>query len=414
MFKSDFLKSISVLAGGTIVAQIVTFLAMLYLTKVYLPDSFGLLSLGTSLISICLPLATLRFDKAIVIAESDKEIYNLVVLSLLTNVIVSVAILILGVFLYFFNIIDQVHYPLVFIIPFSVFLYGLINVFQMYFDKRSKFKITSRAVIIDAFSKSGMQFVLFKTFPLLGMLIGYVFALTIGVSYYFFNTVSFFKNCKKQATKQSLILVAKKYDKFPKFYALSNILKSASHNICSFTFPVFFSLAVLGNFSIAFKIVKLPAQLISMALRRVYCPKAAKLYLTDKRAMLKLYFKSTKVLLFIAIGPFIIFELFADDLFILFFKESWWSAAVYAKVILIYVFFNIVNALAHENMIILGLQKTFLIVEIVWLVLSLILIYIASILESSFLAVLFYALVGVFMEIIVFLIQYIKLRNELK
>lgn len=413
MFKSDFLKNISVLAGGTIVAQIVTFIATLYLTQLYLPDSFGLLSLGTSIISVCLPFATLRFDKAIIISENDKEIYNLVVLSLISNTIISILILILGIILYFFNVINDVHYPLIFIIPFSVFLYGLINIFQMYFDKRLKFKTTSKAVILDAFSKTGMQFILFKSFPFLGMLLGYVFALTAGVSYYLFNTVSFYRNCKEHTSKKSLYQTAKKYDKFPKFYALSNILKSASHNICSFTFPILFSLSVLGNFSIAFKIVKLPAQLVSMALRRAYCPKAAKLYLTDKKAMLKLYFKSTKVLLLISIGPFILFEIFADDLFVLFFKESWWSAAGYAKVILIYVFFNIVNALAHENMIILGLQKTFLIVEIIWLVLSLVLIYIASTLESSFLAVLFYALVGVFMETVVFLIQYKKLRSEL-
>lgn len=413
MIKSDFLKSISVLAGGTMVAQVVTFLATIYLTQLYLPDSFGLLSLGTSIISLCIPFATLRFDKAITIAENDKEIYNLIVLSFISNTFVSVTILIIGLIIYSFNLFTIIHYSLVFIIPFSVFLYGLINVFQMYFDKRAKFNITSKNVIIDALSKSGIQFALHKVFPFLGMFLGYVAALIISTSYYYYNTVSLIKSCKENISKKSLYTTAKKYDKFPKFYALSNILKSASHNVCSFMFPLLFSLAILGNFSIAFKIVKLPAQLLSMAIRRAYCPKGASLYLTDKLALLKLYLKSTKVLILISIIPFIIFQIFADDLFRFFFKESWWAAADYAKVILFYVLFNIINSLAHENMIIFGLQKTLLFIEIIWLILSLVLIFVASYLDSAYLAVVFYALVGVLMEIIVFTIQYKKIRSEL-
>lgn len=268
MIKSEFLKSISVLAGGTMVAQVVTFLATIYLTQLYLPDSFGLLSLGTSIISLCIPFATLRFDKAITIAENDKEIYNLIVLSFISNTFVSVTILIIGLIIYFFNLFTIIHYSLVFIIPFSVFLYGLINVFQMYFDKRAKFNVTSKNVIIDALSKSGIQFALHKVFPFLGMFLGYVAALTISLSYYYYNTVSLIALCKENISKKSLYATAKKYDKFPKFYALSNILKSASHNVCSFTFPLLFSLTILGNFSIAFKIVKLPAQLLSMAIRQ--------------------------------------------------------------------------------------------------------------------------------------------------
>ena len=414
MIKSEFLKSISVLAGGTMVAQVVTFLATIYLTQLYLPDSFGLLSLGTSIISLCIPFATLRFDKAITIAENDKEIYNLIVLSFISNTFVSISILIIGIVLYIFNFTNIIiHYSLVFIIPFSVFIYGLINVFQMYFDKRAKFNITSKNIIIDALSKSGIQFALHKVFPFLGMFLGYVAALIISTSYYYYNTVSLIKSCKENISKKSLYVTAIKYDKFPKFYALSNILKSASHNVCSFTFPLLFSLSILGNFSIAFKIVKLPAQLLSMAIRRAYCPEGASLYLTDKTALLKLYLKSTKVLILISIIPFIIFQIFADDLFRFFFKESWWAAADYAKIILYYVFFNIINSLAHENMIIFGLQKALLFIEIIWLILSLVLIFVASYLDSAYLAVVFYALVGVLMEIIVFTIQYKKIRSEL-
>lgn len=410
-FKSEFLKNISVLAGGTAVAQTITFVATLYLTKLYLPESLGLLSLATSIVSMLLPLATLRYDKAIVIAEDEKESYSLILLSILSSTALFLVISLIGLGLYMFNLIDKSKTPLLLIIPSSVFFYGLINIFQMYFERNSKFGVTSKAAIIDAVSKSGFQFILFKYFPFVGMLLGYFLTLIVNTTFYLSNTKGFIKKCLEYYNKSSLISTAIKYNKFPKYFTWSNMLDSTAQNICSILFPIFFSLSILGSFSIAFKIVRLPALLISMAVRRSYYPKASS-YILEKKPLFKFYLKSSKILILISVIPVILFQLFADELFQLFFDESWWSAASYAKIILIYVFINFINSLAHENMIIFGLQKTFLIIEIIWILLSISLIYWAYIINNSFLAVIFYSLSGVIMELLVFVIQFNKLKKN--
>ena len=413
ILKNKLLKNTGLLVGGTAIAQVITFLATLFLTKLYAPESFGLLSLCTSFISAFLPLSTLRYDKAIVIAEDEKEVYGLVALSFLSSILLAGISCCVAIILYSFQLVIKEHYILLLMVPIGILLFSFISIFQMYFEKSNGFKVTSKGAIVVAFTKSSAQFGLFYTFPLLGMVLGYILALIIGCTYYFCNTVNFFKKLYKFSNRETLLRTAKKYYKFPKYFTFSNVLKSVSQNICSFTFPIFFSLSVLGSFSIAFKIVKLPSSLIAAAIRRAYCPEGAKLYNTDKLKFFKLYLKTSKFLVLISIIPVIIMELFTDDLFHLFFDESWWDAAIYAKIILGYVFFNFINSLAHENMIIFGLQKTFLVIEAIWLVLSFCLVYIAYLYQDSYLAVIFYSVLGMVMEIVIFIIQYKKLKGML-
>jgi len=404
LFKNKVINNISLLVGGTAIAQIITFFGMLYLTKIYAPDSFGLLSLGTSLISLLVPLATLRYDKAIVLAKNEKETNNLLLLCFFISISFFILLLIIGLVIYLFDLINN-NYILVILIPLGTLLFGLINIFQMYFEKQSRFKVTSLVSVIDASSKVSIQYFLSSVFPLLGMMLGYISALIINIGYYGIKSRKLFYQIFTSTSKKNIKIVAKKYEKFPKYFTWSNVIDSASQNVCSLTFPVLFSLSVLGNFSLAYKIVRLPALLIAMATRRAYYPKANELFVNNKSKFIAFYKKGSLTLFFMAVIPVLSFHFFAEDIFDFFFDPNWLPAAKYAKIILWYVFANFCNSLAHENMIIFGLQKSFLFIEVIWFLLSLSLIYIAYLFEEPYFAVLLYVISGVVMELMVFFIQ---------
>jgi len=406
LFKNKVINNISLLVGGTAIAQIITFFGMLYLTKIYAPDSFGLLSLATSLVSLLVPLATLRYDKAIVLAKEGKETNNLLLLCFFISISFFIFLLVIGLAIYLFDLINNnQHYILIILIPLGTLLFGLISVFQTYFEKQSRFRVTSSVAVIDASSKVGIQYFLSSIFPLLGMVLGYISALIINISYYVIKSRKLFSQILISTSKKDLNFVAKKYDKFPKYFTWSNVIDSASQNVCSLVFPFLFSLSILGNFSLAYKIVRLPALLISMATRRAYYPKANELFTNNKSKFITFYKKGSLALFFIAILPVLCFHFFAEDIFNFFFDPNWLPAAKYAKIILWYVFANFCNSLAHENMIIFGLQKRFLFLEIIWFLLSLGLIYIAYLFDEPYFAVVFYAISGIVMEIMVFLMQ---------
>ncbi len=407
-FKKDGLvKNIGVLAGGTAMAQLITFVATIYLTRVYLPEDFGMLSLLTSIVSLLAPVSSMRYNKAIILAENKKELKALLHLCSTINLSLFFILCVIAVVFWALSGILQIerYCSLLWLLPLAVVLFGFTNIFQSYNEKISRFKLASTVAFSEASSKSLLQYFLHNIFPKIGLLLGYVGALALNFFIYITTYVRT-RNTENRIEKAALKAVAKKYNKFPKYFTLSNIIDSAAQNICSYVFPIFFTLEALGNFSIAFKIVRLPAMLIGMATRRVYYPKAADLFKKDPKSFFALYRKFTKTLFIIAVVPVILIELYIPDIFRLFFDQNWEPSIPYAQLILVYVFVNFINSLAHENMLIFGLQKQFLVAEIVWIICSFILIYLAYLHGDALLAVLLYVTSGVLMEIMVFVIQF--------
>ncbi len=410
--KGGLAKNVGILAGGTAMAQLITFVATIYLTRIYLPEDFGLLSLLTSIVSLLAPISSMRYNKAIALAVDKKELKSLLHLSGGINISLFAVLGIIAILLWVFGgMLGIENYKnLLWLLPLAVLLFGFTTIFQSYNEKMARFKLTSSVAFTEALSKSTLQYFLHTILPKIGLLIGYIGALVINFCIYL-GSYSRKRDKDTKVGSSDLKAVARKYDKFPKYFTWSNIIDSAAQNICAYTFPIFFTLDALGNFSIAFKIVRLPAMLIGMATRRVYYPKAADLFGNDKEAFFKLYKKSTKTLFLIAVVPVVLIAFFIPYIFDFFFNANWAPSIPYAQLILVYVFVNFINSLAHENMLIFGLQKAFLAAEVIWLLLSLGLIYVAYLFGDALLAVGLYVVGGVIMELMVFTIQYQAGKN---
>lgn len=79
---NDFLRSVTVLAGGTAAAQLLMVLLLPVLTRLYSPQDFNTLSVYLGLLSIFSVVATLRFELAISLPEEDGEAAHLLALGL--------------------------------------------------------------------------------------------------------------------------------------------------------------------------------------------------------------------------------------------------------------------------------------------------------------------------------------------
>lgn len=79
---SNFVKDVSILASGTIFAQILAILAAPIITRLYGPDIYGTMSLFVSITSIVSMISCLCYEYSIVLAENDKEAANMLMVSL--------------------------------------------------------------------------------------------------------------------------------------------------------------------------------------------------------------------------------------------------------------------------------------------------------------------------------------------
>ena len=80
--KNHFARSVGILAGGTAAGQAIIVAASPILTRLYTPEDFGVLAVYASLLSILGVVASLRYELAIPLPESDEEAANVTVLSL--------------------------------------------------------------------------------------------------------------------------------------------------------------------------------------------------------------------------------------------------------------------------------------------------------------------------------------------
>jgi O-antigen/teichoic acid export membrane protein len=79
--KNDF-KSILMLSGGTIVSQIIAFIAQPIATRIYSPEDFGVMAMVLAVFTMFSPIMNGHYNLSIVTSKEDDEAYILTKLSL--------------------------------------------------------------------------------------------------------------------------------------------------------------------------------------------------------------------------------------------------------------------------------------------------------------------------------------------
>ena len=100
MEKSKFVRQVSILAGGTALGQLVSIAASPLLTRLYTPESFGILAVYASTLAIMSISASLRYELAIPITNKDEDIAGIITLS---SSILMIVTLFISVILWFWG-----------------------------------------------------------------------------------------------------------------------------------------------------------------------------------------------------------------------------------------------------------------------------------------------------------------------
>jgi len=93
IIKSELTKNVLTLMTGTTIAQAIPIATSPFLTRLYTPADFGLLSLFMNLTVILSVVATGRYDLALMLPKEDKKAMNVLSLSITLTFIVSCLVL---------------------------------------------------------------------------------------------------------------------------------------------------------------------------------------------------------------------------------------------------------------------------------------------------------------------------------
>jgi lipopolysaccharide exporter len=345
---SSFGVNVLTLVTGTTIAQIITILASPIITRLYGPETFGLLALFTSITSIIGVIACMRYELAIMLPKSDEEAANVFGLSIIFVIIVSAVtipfLILLQQPVLLFLKAPQLG-PFLWLIPLVILVSGIYLALEYWNTRTKHFHRQSIARVMRSSSTTGTQLGLgFFGYASGGALIGasilgqMVASLTLGIQI-MRDHLSFFK---QNITWNGMYNALKRYNKFLKYDIWSALLNTISWQIPIFLLSYFFTTAVVGYYSLGMTVIQLPMSYIGSAIGQVFYQRAAEAFHQNK-----LSFLVTEVfdeLLKLSMFPMLVLTISGKDLFLIIFGPNWGEAGVYVQILSIWAIFWFISS----------------------------------------------------------------------
>lgn len=329
LFRSNFVKNAGKLASGTVLAQLIAFMTIPILSRMYSQEAYGLLAVFSTVVAFISSFATLKYDTALVLPKEDKDAYTLLKLSNIATLVITF----LCVILMFLPIPYFKQYEgLQVLIGIGVLLSVNYNNSVLWNIRHKQFTHTAISNVIQSIAIFIAQYSLYHYFELKGLIIGNVIGVSLAGIYLIINR-KFDWRIYRGITKQNMLEQGKRYIDFPKYFTAANAILSLSSSLPVLLFVKYIPLSQIGVYGMALRIISQPVSLISNSIRSVILADMAERK-NNNQSILKWYLKIFLGLFVISIFASFGLILLGDYIVSLFLGKEWVDAALYSKMLI--------------------------------------------------------------------------------
>lgn len=340
--KESFVFDVLTLAGGTTFAQILTVLAAPVLTRLYGPDDFGVWAIYLSITSIISVIACMRYEYSIMLPESSEEAVNLLGLSFLAVLLVT------GLT---FPVIWCFKEPIVnilnsqqignylWLVPPFIFVNGLFLALNSWNSRTKLFKRLSLSRVFSSVSSTvtqvGIGFI--EKTGASGLIVGSLAGQSIAT---FALGGQIWRDDRKLIVKnlswEKIYEGFKKYRKFSLVDTWGALMNSISWQLPAFLLSAFFTPAVVGFYSLGFRLLQMPMSLIGGSISQVFFQRASRAF--TEGTLASLVENVFRMLVVIGMFPILILTIVGSDVFTVIFGKAWAEAGIYAQILSLWAF----------------------------------------------------------------------------
>ncbi len=362
--KNEFIRNVSLLVGGTFIAQLIAIGSSPVLSRLYSPDDFGIFATFMAILGIVSTLSLLKYELAIVVEKNNKYANHLEVLNYLILIIFTVLFTI-GLSLVPVNVFEKLNLSIgnyIYLLTPLLIFTGVFAIQNNVLNREKKYKLLSLAKVINKIGIVVFQIIFgFTTFHFLGLIFGNLLGLIIVVIFIIIKRNNFFK-IFNNIKLIDLWSVANKHYRFPKYTAPQTLLNTLSNQAPIYILGYFYGLNVVGAYWMAMRIIQLPGLLIGTSVRQVYYQKASEIALNKKEAI-KLFNKTTLSLIKLIIIPVLVIFIFSKQLFILILGNDWELAGKFARWMILWIGIGFATTPSVMSLFIYNKQKINLIYD---------------------------------------------------
>ncbi|NLN99062.1 MAG: oligosaccharide flippase family protein [Bacteroidales bacterium] len=407
IFHSDYIRNISKVSIGVLIAQSLSILAAPILTRLYSPAEFGIFSVYVSVVLTIEVCACLRYEMTIVLAEKES---NARCLFWLSSVIMTMASILVGVVViavYFITkneIIPLIKWNDLFLLmPLSVFAISMVNVISLWCTRKKFFSIfafiqAGLVIINNLLSILAGHYIAGEgRFLVYSQLASYVIIMILSGLYIFYKDKSLllFPSWRK------LISLFIEYKRMALYNTPASIINIFSQRLPAYTFPISYGLPSVGYYDLVYRILKLPSQVVGNAIRNVFFQKASEDFKRSATFACSLQ-NNVNALVRISAFPFFIFGALSIWLFPILFGKEWADSGWYVLALLPWLMSSFIVVPISSAVSITAQDKAFFRLQIICFVTRIMVIIIGIALFSSpLITILCFSIVGCIFQLLI-------------
>jgi O-antigen/teichoic acid export membrane protein len=335
--KGGLKHSVSILAGGTVVAQAVAFAVSPILTRIYHVDDFGYLQIFNSIVAVLLVVVAGRYEMAIPLPEDDSTAVNLLGFALCmvlgTSSVIAIAVVICP-FIPWVVAHSGKLLGYLWLIPICLAGAGFYQCLSYWSLRKKQFSLVARTRVIQVASRFAVQLgaALLK-FGMPGLLFGETIARANGTGAFVRGFVRGNRPLLAEMSWRKMSNAARRYKHFPLVFSASGLLNTATLAVPGLMLVALFGPTVTGWFALVDRVLGIPSVLIGQSLQQVYVSEGAPLIHSDPVGLKHLFEKMIRKIYFIPIATCTFLTIFGPTVFAFVFGENWREAGEYARML---------------------------------------------------------------------------------
>lgn len=416
--KDKLVKNILMIIGGTASGQVIGIVVSPILTRIYTPEEYGILSVFTSILLI-MSFSSLKYEMAIPLAKEDDDAVNILVLSL---IVLGVFTVILGIALIFWGqellrfLNANAMYSYRFFIPLGLLFQGLYAIFMQWMFRKKQFKVVSKTMVTQVASGSIIKVLGgFLNFGAIGLIVGRIVSVSAGTFKFFKNFIKNQHNVKEKISLSKIKYNAKRYIDFPLYQASSIGVGQFRNQLPVLFLAPLFGSQIVGFYGLANTIIKIPARLVGKSVMDVFFAEIASLGKENPKQIKNLANSLIKKLIIIGLIIVAGLAVLGPIVFSLVFGSEWYEAGIFARILSIYIFANIVFLPISRIFEVFEKQRLKLIIDIFSLAIVSLVFFLAGMLSWSVNVTIFLYSITMFMiYLVTYLISQMILNSYIK
>ncbi len=337
----NYVLHIFTVAGGTLIAQIITFLSSPILSRIYEPSAFGYFSLYSSTVSILAVISCARYELAIPLPEDVTDSVEIFKTATFVATILSIISLPIFLGVYFYSS-DPNKYFYIFY-PFVIILNGLGLCLNLLHNKLNNFRHSSISKILQALLVTVVSISVNNFFLSEGLIIGSFVGQVASVSYLIiFLPRGIRDQILKFSYNRKLVLnILNRYKQFPKVSLFPAFLNIFSSQVPNYSITMLYGAGMAGYYFFSLRLVVLPISLIGSSINDVFFQKIIEK--KNNGQHLKLFLFSNLFFLFImGLIFFLGFYFLSESLLPFFFGSSWQPSVIVCQILAFSMFIKLI------------------------------------------------------------------------